>query len=159
MNIGIILYSQTGNTLSVAKKIKATCIAAGHTAEIKQITVKEREKADSPVALQDIPGTEGYDILLFGAPVQAFSLCRAMTLYLNQISNLKGIPVGCFFTQGLPKLWMGGNRAYKQLRSLCLKKGVDPLRLGHVHWKADQRDEQIASIVSAVLKFVSTATA
>ena len=156
MNIGIIVFSQTGHTLSVAEKIQATCTAAGHTAEIAQITIQEQEKSDSPVVLRDVPDTTKYDLLLLGAPVQAFSLCRAMVLYLKQVESLKGVPAGGFFTQGLPKLWMGGNRAWKQFRSHCLHRGADPVRLGHVHWKSEQRDEQIADIVTAAVKFVST---
>ncbi len=157
MQIGILLYSQTGNTLAVAEKIRETCVAAGHIAEIRQITVEGREKADAPVVLKDIPGTDGCDVIVFGSPVQAFSLCQPMALYVKQMKSLKGIPVGCFFTQGLPKAWMGGNRACKQLRTLCLKKGADPVRLGHIHWNVAQRDEQIADLVSATLKFVATA--
>ena len=157
MNIGIIVYSQTGHTLSVAEKIKATCVAAGHTAEIEQITIQKQEKADAAVVLRDIPDTTKYDLLLFGAPVQAFSLCRAMMLYLKQAESMKGVPTGGFFTQGLPKLWMGGNRSWKQFRSLCQRRGADPVRLGHVHWKSEQRDEQIAAIVSAAAKFAATA--
>ena len=157
MNIGLILYSQTGNTLAVAEKIKKTCEAAGHTAEIQQITVENHEKPDAPVVLNSVPAAGGYDALIFAAPVQAFSLCRAMVLYLKQLPSLKGVPVGCYLTQGLPKKWMGGNRAYKTMRSLCMKRGADPVRLGHVHWKSDQRDEQIADLVSATVKFASTA--
>ena len=159
MNIGIIVYSQTGNTLAVAEKMKETCIAAGHTAEIGRITVEEPEKADAAVKLSHIPAVKGYDALILGAPVQAFSLCRQMTAYLKQMQSVKGIPVACYITQGLPKKWMGGNRAYKTMRSLCMKKGADPMRIGHVNWRSDERDAQVADAVSAALKFVATAKA
>lgn len=156
MNIGIIVYSQTGNTLAVAERMKETCIAAGHTAEIGRITVENPEKTDAVVKLANIPAVQGYDAVIFGAPVQAFSLCRQMTAYLKQMQSVKGLPVACYLTQGLPKKWMGGNRAYKTLRSLCMKKGADPVRIGHVHWRSDERDAQIADTVSTALKLVST---
>jgi len=159
MNVGIIVYSQTGNTLAVAQKIQATCEAVGHSAALCPITVMNPEKTDAPVVLLDTPACAGYDLLIFGAPVQAFTLCKPMALYLKQLQSLKGIPVGCFLTQGLPKPWMGGNYAYKTLRKLCLRKGADPVRLGHIHWKSDQRDEQIAATVSAAVKFASTVKA
>ena len=157
MNIGIIVYSQTGNTLAVAEKMKETCAAAGHTAEIGRITVEESEKSDAAVKLANIPAVDGYDAIIFGAPVQAFSLCAPMVKYLKQLPSIQGLPVACYLTQGLPKKWMGGNRAYKTLRSLCMKKGADPERIGHVHWRSDERDAQIADAVSAALKFVATA--
>jgi len=157
MKVGIIVYSQTGNTLAVAEKMKEALIAAGHTAEIKQITIEAREKADVTVKLLDTPSVAGYGAVIFGAPVQAFSLCQPMVKYLKQIQSIKGLPVACFILQGLPKKWMGGNRAYKTLRSLCLMKGADPLRIGHVNWRSEQRDAQIADAVSAALKFAATA--
>jgi flavodoxin len=156
MNIGIIVYSQTGNTLAVAERIKETCIAAGHTAEIGRITVESPEKADAAVKLLNIPAVGGYDAVILGAPVQAFSLCRQMTAYLKQMQSVKGLPVACFILQGLPKKWMGGNRAYKTMRSLCMRKGADPVRIGHVHWRSNERDAQIADTVSAALKFAAT---
>jgi len=39
MKIGIIVYSQTGNTLSVAEKLKEKLAVAGHSAEIEQVMV------------------------------------------------------------------------------------------------------------------------
>jgi hypothetical protein len=157
MNIGIIIYSQTGNTLAVAEKMKETLVAAGHTAEIRQITVVKQERADAPVQLQDIPAVEGFDALIFGAPVQAFSLCRAMKLYLKQLPSIRGVPVACYVLQGLPKNWMGGNGAYRTIRNICRAKGSEPVRIGHVHWRSDERDAQIADAVSGAAKFAATA--
>ena len=37
MNIGIIVYSQTGNTLSVAKKLEEKLSLAGHSATLEQV--------------------------------------------------------------------------------------------------------------------------
>ncbi len=155
MHIGLIVYSQTGNTLTVAQRMKETLEAAGHTAEIRPVTVEAVAKPGSTVALKDKPSIAGLDAVILGAPVQAFSLCQAMTAYLQQIQSLKGLPAAAFILQGLPKKWMGGNRAFRTLRALCLKKGADPLRIGHIHWRSAQRDEQIADAVSGALKFAA----
>ncbi|HPJ01698.1 MAG TPA: flavodoxin [Candidatus Limiplasma sp.] len=158
MNIGIILYSETGNTLAVAQRVADTLQAAGHTAEIRQVTILSRDKADAPVVLKTAPTVEGFDLLIFAAPVQAFSLCRAMTQYLKQLKTVPSVPIGCYVTQGLPKKWMGGNRAYNTMRSLLMSHGaMEPVRLGHVHWKSSEREEQIAQLVSATAKFAATA--
>ncbi|MFH1513345.1 MAG: flavodoxin [Bacillota bacterium] len=157
MNIGLIVYSETGNTLSVAERMKETLAAAGHTTEIRQITVQPRGKADSLVVLKDIPSVEGFDAVIFGAPVQAFSLCRPMTLYLKQLPDIRGLPVAAFIIQGLPRKWMGGNRAFNTLSKLCGAKGAIPVRIGHVHWRTATRDAQIADAVSGAAKFAATA--
>ena len=158
MNIGIIVYSETGNTLAVANRVAETLAAAGHTAEIRQVTIEDRKKSDAPVQLKDAPSVEGFDLLIFGAPVQAFSLCRAMTKYLKQLPEIKNVPVGCYCTQGLPKKWMGGNRAFNTMRKRLLAKGsAEPVRVGHVHWRSNERDEQIADTVSGAAKFAATA--
>ena len=156
MNIGIIIYSQTGNTLAVAEKMKETCIAAGHTAEIGRITVEKPDKVDETSVLADIPSVAGYDALIFGAPVQAFSLCAPMVKYLKQLPDIRGVPTGCFVTQGLPKNWMGGNRTHKTMRRLCMAKGTEPTNLGIIHTRSDQCEEQTADVVSAALKFAAT---
>ncbi len=156
MHIGIIVYSQTGNTLTVAQRMKETLEAAGHTAEIRPVTVEAIANPPAPVVFKDTPGFSGLDAVIFGAPVQAFSLCRAMTQYLKQIADINGLPAACYVTQGLSKKWMGGNRAYDTMRKLCLAKGADPIRIGHVHWGAKERDKQIADTISGALKFAAT---
>ena len=86
MNVGIIIYSQTGNTLSVAQRMKEALIAAGHTAQIEQITIAQANgKETSSAPLVNIPDVQGYDAVIFGTPVQAFSLCQPMTKYLKQL--------------------------------------------------------------------------
>lgn len=158
MNIGMIVYSETGNTLAVANRVAETLNAAGHTVEIRQVTIEKRENASAPVTLKDIPSTDGFDLLIFGAPVQAFSLCRAMTLYLKQLGRIDGIAVGCYNTQGLNKKWMGGNRAYKTMQTLLTANGAASVtRVGHVHWKSQQREQQIADLVSGAARFAATA--
>jgi NAD(P)H dehydrogenase (quinone) len=158
MNIGIIVYSQTGNTLSVAQRIAETLSAAGHSAEVRQVTIEKQEKAEASVKLKDIPPVDGFELLIFGAPVQAFSLCAPMALYLKQLPPIGGLPVGCFITQGLNKKWMGGNRAYKTMSKRLLAKGsAEPVRIGHIHTRSAECDEQIAETVSGAAKFAATA--
>lgn len=42
MNIGMIVYSRTGNTLSVAEKLEARLSAAGHAVTLKRLAVVGR---------------------------------------------------------------------------------------------------------------------
>ncbi|MFA9380701.1 MAG: flavodoxin family protein, partial [Acetanaerobacterium sp.] len=111
MTIGIIVYSQTGNTFSVAQKLALRLSDAGHTASIIAVeTAGEVPPAQRPT-LKEIPDVSGYDAVVFGSPVHAFSLSPAMTVCMEQIASLSGKRTGLFVTQQLPFAWMGGNRA------------------------------------------------
>jgi len=56
MNIGIIVYSQTGNTLSVAKKLEEKLSLAGHSATLEQVkVVSEHKQGDRDFQLETLP--------------------------------------------------------------------------------------------------------
>ena len=73
MNVGIIVYSQTGNTLSVAQKLEQTLRANGHVASIARVDpVQNNPRASGPVKLKSAPDVSVYDAIIFASPVQAF---------------------------------------------------------------------------------------
>lgn len=91
MNIGIIVCSQTGNTLSVAEKLKERLTAKGHSAEIKHIkTVDTYKPGQGEVRLAEVFETSEYDGLVLASPVEGFSLCPIMKKYLSQAGSLDG---------------------------------------------------------------------
>lgn len=145
MNVGIIIYSKTGNTLSVAEKLQEAIRSAGHTVNIERIET-ERDDPNSP--LKKAPDTEPYEVLIFASPVHAFSLAKPMDAYLSQITDIKNKKVYCFITQQLKKSWMGGDRAVKQIISKCKKKGADVILSGGVNWSSAKRETQIEDIVT-----------
>ena len=149
VNVGIIIFSRTGNTLSVAEKIRDACLAQGHTAVIKRVNA-ENEDSNSrlPVQLKNTPDPLRFDAVVFGAPVQGFSLSPIMKAYLAQLPQFKGKKVACFVTQHLPKPWMGGNQAIGQMRNLCQSRGADIFMTGIVNWTSKSREDQIAGVVS-----------
>jgi len=147
MNVGIIIFSRTGNTLFVAEKVRDACIAQGHTAVIERIHA-ENEDPNSrlSVRLKSAPDPLRFDAVIFGAPVQGFSLSPIMKAYLAQLPQIKGKNVGCFVTQHFVKPWMGGNQAVKQIRTQCQSKGVDISKSGIVNWTSKLRGNQIAGV-------------
>jgi NAD(P)H dehydrogenase (quinone) len=148
MNIGIIVHSQTGNTYSVAERIKETLITCGHTVSIEKLTaINDREMDFQNVLLTNIPKIDAYDALVLGAPVRAFSLSPIMKAYLLEIPSLQGKTVECFVTEYFPFPWMGGNQAIKQLKEICESKGAIVLDTGIVNWSSKHRPEQITAIV------------
>lgn len=143
MNIGLIVYSQTGNTLSVAERLKEALARAGHTVAVERVEAEPGQ----PLKLKTAPDPRKYDAVLFGSPVHAFSLAPAMRAYLAQVPALEGKRVAGFVTQGLPFAWLGGNRALRQLRRACEAKGGTFCRSGLVTWSRKSREGQIAGLV------------
>lgn len=156
MNIGILVYSQTGNTLSVAEKLKAALESKGHDACIESITNEGEISPGKPVTLVSVPDPAKYDALVFAAPVMAFSLNPVMKEYLQQIPPIKGKKAGVFSTQQFPANWMGGNRAMKTMSVLLSAKGAQAFRGGVVHWKDEKkRSAQAEEVIAALCKAFS----
>ena len=149
MNIGIIVHSHTGNTLSVAEKLKDKFLAEGHLVTLEQVTaVNEDPAAAANVELKTIPDIAGYDVLILGSPVRAFSLSPVMLLYLNQLPSLQGKKISCFVTQQLPFAWMGGNRSIKQMKKAIISKNGTVVETGVVNWSSKKREDLITDIIN-----------
>jgi flavodoxin len=148
MNIGIIIHSQTGNTLSVAQKLKEKLSAAGHSVSIQRVSAaNDGETNVQNIKLTEKPDAGAYDVLLFGAPVRGFSLSPVMKAYLGCIGQLRGKKTGCFITHYFPYAWMGGNQALGQLCGIVKAKGASVYGTGMVHWsRAATRETQIEAV-------------
>jgi flavodoxin len=147
MNIGMIVYSQTGNTHSVALKLQEKLSAAGHTVTLERIEVSGEVQPGKPVQFTTLPDAAKYEALVFGSPVQAFSLCQAMVEYLKQVASLQGKKVAFLVTQAFPYPWLGGNRAVRQMKRLCESKGATVCGSGIVNWMKKSREQQIVEVV------------
>ncbi|WP_424357724.1 flavodoxin family protein [Methanocella sp. MCL-LM] len=152
MKIGIIVYSQTGNTFSVAGKLKDKLTAAGHSATVERIVPTSGEKDGKNVKFGRLPDLTQYEGLVFAAPVQAFSLSAVMAAYLKQLPSLSGKKIACFVTKGLPFAWTGGNSAIGKLTKECEARGGTVGATGIVVWRGANRDKNIADVVDAISK-------
>ncbi|MEW5785862.1 MAG: NAD(P)H-dependent oxidoreductase [Bacillota bacterium] len=137
MKIGIIVYSQTGNTYSVALQLKEKLAAAGHAAEIERVTATGNVSPGSKnFQLDTRPAVDSYDALVFAAPVQGFFLSPAMATYLEQLPSLRDKTVACFVTKGLPFYWTGGNQAVGRMKKICESKGAVVCGTEIVNWNS-----------------------
>ena len=157
MKIGIIVYSKTGNTYSVAAKIRDVLQTKGAEVTLERFMAETAAGSNKPIGLTYRPMCGGYDTLIFGAPVQAFSLDPAMKMYFDEIFDLEKVPTGIFITEQLKKAWMGGNRAARQLTALLKRKGNTPINLGLVNWSSEQKESQIDAIVERCVKMIEDA--
>lgn len=154
MNVGIIVYSCTGNTMSVAQKLEQALRDRGHEASIVRVEPTHNDpRASGPIKLKTAPAVSSYDAVIFASPVHAFSLAPVMKLYLSQVSSLAGKKVSCFVTQHLKQSWLGGNRAIRQIKAACKEKGGDIMASGIVNWSGRLRNQQIDDIVSRLSAF------
>jgi flavodoxin len=159
MNIGILVHSQTGHTLSVAQRIEKKLTQKGYTCRIEQIRARDEEAISKgqvmqPIQLISPPDAMVYDTLIFGAPVWGFSLSKVMDAYLDRLPKLSGKKAACFITQSFPHPIFGGNRSLKQMKSACQQKGASLYASGIVNWSNSRREEQIEKLVQSLSQIV-----
>jgi flavodoxin len=153
MKIGIIVYSHTGNTYSVAQRLMEELKVVGHSVTIERVTAVGDEQTEvGKIKLKKIPDMGAYDALIFGSPVRGASLSQVMTAYLSQITSLQGKKVACFVTQFFPYKWMGGNRAIEQMKKISESKGAEVLGTGIVNWLSISRNKKIVDIVKKLCR-------
>jgi len=146
MNIGIVVYSWSGHTLSVAEKLKEKLAVGGYSPTLEQVTVEgERKQGARDFQLETLPDVAPYDGLVFGSAVEAFSLSPVLAEYLRQIDSLEGKRIACLVTQQFPYPWMGGSRAIGQMRKLCRAKGGTIAGSAVVNWAKSRRDKTTAA--------------
>ncbi len=149
MKVGVIVYSQTGNTLSVAQRVEEALRGNGHAVEIARVEAEPNPSGQpSQVKLTSLPDVSPYDAVVFASPVQAFSLAQAMKKYLAQVSGLAGKQMYCYVTQQLKKPWLGGNHALRQIKAACKTAGAQAEDAGVVHWSSDSREAQIEAVAN-----------
>lgn len=153
MKIGIIVYSQTGHTYSVASKLQEKLTAAGHSAVIERVELKDGSRPQNMnFEIKTSPDAAPYDALVFGAPVQGFSLSAVMKKYFSQSGNIQKKKVAILITQSFPYPWMGGNQAADQMKKICEAKGASVCAAGIVNWSSRKRENMIKDTVEKLSK-------
>lgn len=151
MNIGIIIYSHSGHTLSVGEKIKEALLAQGHLVRLEKICAENEDpQSKDRIRLTVIPDITPYDAVIFGAPVQGAQLSPIMREYLAVLPALQGRKAACFVTQQFKIKWMGSTRAVKQITRAAEQKGISITASGIVQWSSDAREEQICQVVDSM---------
>ena len=88
MNIGLIVYSRTGHTLSVAARLGEALSVAGHAVKLEQVEAAGPVRPGATnVPLKTAPQIERYEALVFGTPVQGGTPAPPMATYLDQLPS------------------------------------------------------------------------
>ena len=152
MNIGILVNSKTGNTLSVAEKLRDKLLALGHTVALEKVVASNDGEMDiQKIVISNPPSTQIYDMLVFAAPVNGFRLAFAMQAYLRDLPSLEGKRLAGFVTEAFPFPWMGGNQALKGMEKLVNAKGGTLIATGVVNWRSpDKREVLITRTIEKI---------
>jgi len=147
MKIGIVVYSQTEHTYSVAQKLQKILQEKGKEVELERVVMKgEAQPGSKDMEFEVMPDVEKYDALVFGSPVQAFALARPMKAYLEQIPSLQGKKIALFVTKGARFNWTGGNQAIGKMKKISQSKGGSIVGTDIVVWNKN-RDEKIDALL------------
>ena len=82
------------------------------------------------IRFEEPPDAAAYDALVFGSPVEAFSLSPVMKTYLKDVGMLEGKKIALLVTQHFPSPSLGGNRAVRYMEKACAGRGRRRLRFG-----------------------------
>ncbi len=144
MKIGIIVYSQTGNTYEAAENIKEALSSKGHSVDIERVEVDDEKERDiNKIKIDNFPDLTQYEGVIFGSPVHAFSLSQPMSAYMSQITSLKDKKLACFVTKSLPFNITGGNQAVSKMKKIAESKGGSIYESAIIVWTKD-RENQIS---------------
>ncbi|MBE0479129.1 NAD(P)H-dependent oxidoreductase [Candidatus Aerophobetes bacterium] len=150
MRIGIIVHSQTENTYHVGEKLREKLLESTPDVAVERVNmVGGNRPQGKDIQIEHPPEVDGYDVVIFGSPVHAFSLCPAMKTYLEELPSLEHKKIACYVTKRLPFAWTGGKRAIGEMKKICQAKGGIVFETGIVVWNK-KRSEQIADLSEKV---------
>ncbi|MBN2251118.1 MAG: flavodoxin family protein [Candidatus Altiarchaeota archaeon] len=132
MKIAVIVYSKTGTTLKLAKLFKEKLEGKNHAVDLVELAtdpdiISGTAKHHTPFSITNLPDAEGYDALLVGGPVWAFSASPVIYEAVGGLKNVSGKKVLPFVTQGFPFTFLGGKQAIGLMSKELTKKGADVL--------------------------------
>ena len=151
MNIGIMLYSQTGNTRKAALMLHDKLAKLDHSVQIEEIIAElPPGNRGGKVRLISVPDASEYDAVIIAGQVQAFALSSVMKAFLQQLPSLEGKEVALLVTKHFNNNWTGGNRALRSLQSAVVAQGGAVVAEGIIHWSSKTRDEEIDAVTDRI---------
>jgi flavodoxin len=133
MNVAIVIYSKTGATFNIARKIASLLSDAKINCDIIRLDSKDdlRPRLKN-VSISTKVDLSGYDTVIFGTPVWAFTAAPVVPAFLNSKPDLKGKKILNFITMGLPFRFMGGNNAQSILDARASACGASVILKGGI---------------------------
>ena len=143
MKIGIIVYSYTNNTLTIANQLKTALLDKGYDVGVESIKAMNEDPNNTHIVLTQSPNLTQYDKVIFASCVRGFNCAPIFKTYLNSIDSLKGVKCAGFVSQYFPWDTLGGNQALNVMKSLVESKEGQYSSLRSIHVKSKNKDNQI----------------
>lgn len=141
MNVGIIVYSETGHTYEVIEML------AKKLSEKHKVTLYRLKYDKAQNVVNGIPYINGHQRLILAGPVQGFSPSIPIVATIQRIENFDGRVVDVLITQHFKHKWLGGKQTLKALkRAIESAKGVYGID-ADIHWSRRDRHEQIQAAI------------
>jgi flavodoxin len=155
MNIGILVHSKTGNTLSVVKLLEERLRKSGHSVIIERIVPDNEDQPDkSKVRLVSSPSVSKFDSIILAGPVHGFSPTPAIVRWIEGSDDLSGRKIPLVITQQLPFPFLGGNRTVRKITDLLQKKGASVPVSSIVSWGNGKRQMLIDDAVTKISEYL-----
>ncbi len=155
MTIGIFIYSQTKNTLSITERIHEKLDQNHHEATLVHIKTQDGKPfKKEDIRFQSLPDHRHYDTFVIESPVHAFSVSLPMSAFLKQIDAFEQKKIILFVTQRLARPWMGGNQAISLMKDLCISKEGRVIGSHIINWNSQQKDKQISYLIESTSALV-----
>jgi flavodoxin len=152
MNVGIIVYSLGGHTLSVSRRLEEALTKSGHQASLIRLeTVGPARASAEDADLKAAPAVDSYDAVVFCTPVRGGVPASPMRRYLEQIPTLAGKKVACMVTHFFPPQW-GASQTIALLKATCESKGASFCGSGSVRWFLFYRGRQLEQVVNELCR-------
>ena len=156
MKIGIIVYSYTNNTLTIANQLKAALLGKGYDVEIESINAMNEEPNNTHIVLTQSPDITQYDKVIFASCVRGFDCAPILKEYLKNLNSLNGLKCAGFVSQYFPWDALGGNQAIKRMQSLVESKNGQFYSLRSVHVKSRQKVNQINDLCNKSIQWLES---
>ena len=85
MKIGIIVYSYTNNTLTIANQLKTALLDKGYDVGVESIKAMNEDPNNTHIVLTQSPNLTQYDKVIFASCVRGFNCAPIFKTYLNNI--------------------------------------------------------------------------
>lgn len=138
----IVFYSKTGNTRSIAEKIKDVL-----SCEMDEIKAVSDDPNQTYVELTHAPDIDAYPSIILGSPVHGFSLPKVTKAYLDGLGDLSGKSFDLFVTHFFPFSFLGGNQVLKAMKKIILAKHGEVKKMTSINWKSKKRDDVISTML------------
>lgn len=154
INIGIIIYTWSGNTLSIAQKLEEKLSSAGHKVSLEQLETAAPLKLGAQMSeLKSIPSIKKYDVLVLASPVHGGRISSPIASFLEGTPSLLGKKVALLATHFLPFGW-GGKQMIRSMKEVCEAKGAQIIGEGSVPWANFQPKRYIDEVVNKLAKLI-----